>query len=183
VGESKVVFSTTRADLVKARQVKRMFDQVHQPPSRRHHPSSSVPRHMPVRRSPFSGQERPCRQFYEKLRGTVSHGEYAHLGWLSKASHRCHDFTLWNRVSTVDVSQFGITTTHHHYGTKLFSGTPDIIYHLSIMLYAISSPIPRPQRPVRVRNRTSSTSLAAISPRTLSCIHESLRVTSPCLVP
>ena len=45
--ESKVVFSTTRADLVKARQVKRMFDQVHQPPSRRHHPSSSVPRHYP----------------------------------------------------------------------------------------------------------------------------------------
>ena len=54
--------------------------------------------------------------------------------------------------------------------------TPDIIYHLSIMLYAISSPIPRPQRPVRVRNRTSSTSLAAIGPRTLSCT--STRVSS-----
>ena len=93
-----------------------------------------------------------------------------------KASHRCHDFTFLNRVSTVDVSQFGITTTHHHYGTKLFFGTPDVIYHLSIMLYAISSPIPRPQRPVRVRNRTSSTSLAAISPRTLSCT--STRVSS-----
>ena len=89
VGESKVVFSTTRADLVKARQVQRMFDQVHQPPSRRPHPSSSVPRHMPVRLSPFSGQERPCRQFYEKQ--GVSHGEGTpSLSRLSKARHRCH---------------------------------------------------------------------------------------------
>ena len=44
--------------------------------------------------------------------------------------------------------------------------TSSIIYLSCYMLYHHQSPAPSP---VRVRNRTSSTSLAAISPRTLSC--------------
>ena len=63
VGESKVLFSTTRADLVKA---------LHQPFSRRPHPSSSVPRHMPVCLSPLL-RTRAAVQAVLREAGTLSH--------------------------------------------------------------------------------------------------------------